>query len=57
LRAGLRHAAKCDTQCVSGCEFREHDEWLGQPVLPSEVARAKAEEQRFQALARGEFPT
>lgn len=40
---------------MSGCEFREHDEWLGQPVLPSEVAAAKAEEERFQRLARGEF--
>jgi hypothetical protein len=51
----LRHAAKCTDRCVAGCEVREHDEWLGAPVLASEVAAAKAEEDRFLRLARGEF--
>jgi hypothetical protein len=55
LRDPLRHAADCDDRCATGCGFRELDEWLSEPVLPSEIAKAKAEEERFQRLARGEF--
>jgi hypothetical protein len=37
---------------VDGCPVRAFDEWVASPVLPGEIAAAKAEEDRFQALAR-----
>lgn len=56
LRGPLRHEQECAERCAAGCGVRELDEALGAPVLPSEVAQAKREEQRFIALSRGEFP-
>lgn len=56
LRAPLRHRPKCGDRCVSGCDVRGFHEQLGEPVLLSEIAAARREEERFKALARGEFP-
>jgi hypothetical protein len=54
-RARLRHQPTCGVRCVEGCDVRGFHEVLAEPVLPSEIAAAKAEEERFQALARGDF--
>jgi hypothetical protein len=57
LRSPLRHAERCVAKkCVKGCDIDEYEAALASPVLSSEVAAAQREEQRMQALARGEFP-
>jgi hypothetical protein len=56
LSGHLRHSSDCAERCADGCRVRAFEEWIASPVLPSEIAAEKAEEQRFQALARGEFP-
>lgn len=50
-----RHAEQCTEKCVDGCPVYEFEVALGAPILPSEVAAAKREEERLQALARGDF--
>lgn len=50
-----RHAQACKARCAKGCPIREYDADMDMPVLPSEIAAAKAEEERMQALARGDF--
>jgi hypothetical protein len=42
---------------VKGCDVRTFHTALDEPVLPSEVNARRREDERFQALARGEFPT
>ena len=50
-----RHLPACRKQCSSGCPTFEFEAALNAPVLPSEIASAKAEEKRLKALAAGQF--
>jgi hypothetical protein len=55
LREPLRHLRDCAEKCASGCAVSDFHTALAEPVLPSEIVQARREEERFKALARGEF--
>ena len=55
LRDPLRHLRDCADKCAPGCLVQEFHVALNEPVLASEMAKAKADEDRMQALARGDF--
>lgn len=47
-----RHAEGCTgRQCALDCPVREYEADMSEPVLASQIAAAKAEEDRFKALA------
>lgn len=50
-----RHAEKCAERCAGDCPIHEFEVALAEPVLPSEIEAARREEDRFKALARGDF--
>lgn len=55
LRSPLHHLPDCEQQCGKDCPVQEFHAALAEPVLPDEIAAAKAEQDRFEALARGDF--
>ncbi len=50
-----RHAEDCREKCVADCPLHEFGVALARPVLASEIDVAEREEERMQALARGDF--
>lgn len=55
LRDRLHHVQGCARQCAKGCPVYDFHASLNEPVLPRERAAVRAEEDRMQALARGDF--
>lgn len=50
-----QHAQGCNEKCVANCPVHEFAAALAEPVLRSEIEAAEREEERFKALARGDF--
>lgn len=55
LREPLHHLRDCAKNCARGCPVDDFHAALNEPVLEAERAQAAAEEDRMQALARGDF--
>ena len=51
LRERFLHSAKCGERCTEDCGVLAFETALSEPVLESEIAAAKQEEDRFKALA------